>query len=90
MSLTESYGCNDESMDLLDGFFEQLRVLNLSGTEVTGVGVKEALKLPRLQHLIVNNCRHIGVDAIDWARSQGMRVDHRMSDDSGEGRQVRY
>lgn len=67
-----------------------LRTLDLSETDITGVGVKHALKATHLERLVVNNCRKIGIDAIDWARSQGVRVDYRMSDDTPEGRKVRY
>ena len=90
ISLAGSQQCSDNTVSLVAEGFRQLRKLDLSGTDITGVGVKHVLKAAHLEHLVVNNCRKIGIDAIDWARSQGVRVDYRMSDDTSGGNKVRY
>lgn len=65
-----------------------LRSLDLSETNITGVGIKEIVQSCHLEELVVNDCRLIGADAIEWARAQGLRVQCRMSD-NGSGKKLR-
>ena len=68
----------------------KLQSLDLSETEITGIAVKRAVQDGHLKELIINNCRNIGLDAVQWAREQGVRVQYRMSDGSVGGRKVRH
>ncbi|EPE29442.1 RNI-like protein [Glarea lozoyensis ATCC 20868] len=54
--------------------YPHLRVLDVSYTNVTGVAVKRFVK-SGIKHLKLDECNHISLDAIDWARSQGAHVD---------------
>ena len=89
-SLAGCSNCDDEAVATVTGALSKLRVLDLSATDITGVGVKQALQSKHLTKLVVNNCRRIGIDAIDWARSQGVQVEYRMLDDVSRGKKVRY
>lgn len=81
--------CRDEDAVKIINAMPRLLSLDLSETKITGVSVRHAIKQQNLQHLAVNNCSEIGIDAIAWAREQGVEVQHRMS--NGEkGRKVRY
>ncbi|KAL9613139.1 MAG: hypothetical protein Q9167_002304 [Letrouitia subvulpina] len=53
-----------------------LRVADLSGTAITGVGVKALVLKPgdRLDRLIIRSCRYISGDAIEFAQSAGVEV----------------
>lgn len=90
LSIAGSPSIQDNTVTQVVEALSRLRTLDLSETDISGVGVKQALQATHLEHLVVNHCRHIGIDAIDWARSRGVRVDHRMSDDPPGGRKVRY
>lgn len=69
----------------------KLEFLDVSGSDITGIGVKQLVQAPLIRHLVLNECRFLGRDAVDWARSQGVRVDYRMpAIDNGGGRKVRY
>ncbi len=89
LSLAGDQDCNDDTVSSISQALPSLRKLDLSETKITGVGVKHALNAVHLEHLVVNNCHKIGIDAIDWARSKGVRVDHRMSDDTSGSKKVR-
>ena len=80
----------DETVTQITKTLSKLKFLDLSETDITGVGVKQALQGKGLQQLVVNDCRFIGSDAIEWARSQGIRVQYRMSDNIAGGRKIRY
>ena len=90
LSLAACHGCDDKSVLLITGFSQKLTILDLSETDITGVGVKQALELKSLRKLVVNDCRRIGTDAIDWARSRGIQVEYRMSDNLSGGSKIRY
>ena len=68
----------------------KLQSLDLSGTNVTGVGVKDIVQAGDLEELVLNDCRLLGTDAVDWARAQGIRVTYRMSDGGSGCKKVRY
>lgn len=90
LSLAGCQPCSDESVVGIIETLPKLKTLDLSQTNITGVGVKSALKAKHLQKLVVNDCRLIGVDAIEWARSTGVQVEYRMTDNISGGRKVRY
>ncbi|EMC91162.1 hypothetical protein BAUCODRAFT_127081 [Baudoinia panamericana UAMH 10762] len=64
--------------------------LNLSDTSVTGVGVKSVTGLRNLKELVLNNCPQVGRDAVQWTRTQGIRVQSRNAPTQAGGHKVRY
>lgn len=67
-----------------------IRTLDLTGSGITGVGVREVAKLKKLEELVLDDCRSLGADAVAWAREQGLRVRYKMKSESGGGRRIRY
>ena len=62
----------------------QLKALDLSNSSVTGVGVKAILKgHGSLEWLGLNDCEHTSLDAVELARSMGVRVSYKSSDHKG-------
>jgi len=57
---------------------QNLGSITLSGTAITGVGVKKLIQnLPKLRQLVIRDCAQISTDAVAWARQQkGLRVDY--------------
>ena len=68
-----------------------LKTLHLANTMVTGVGVKALVtKLQGiLEYLNLDNCKSMGIDAVAWARSMGVRVAFSLADDSRNGKKIR-
>jgi len=84
----------DDCAVLISKTFKNLRRLDLSRTWVTGVGIRAivtALK-GKLERLDVSQCRHLGQDAVEWARSHGIEVVQRAepSISSRDSRRVLY
>ena len=73
---------DDDIADLLAHQLPNLRYLDLGITKITGVGVKAlALKTgSKLERLSINHCRSISIDAVEWARAQGINVSFTFSD----------
>lgn len=69
-----------------------LRVMDLSDTSVTGVTVKAAVRGLQLESLILAGCAHVGMDAVEWARNQGIKVvwSPPYVGAPGKGKKVRY
>ena len=58
----------------------KLEILDVSCTEITGVGVK-ALCLKRgayLEKLNLDHCEKVSVDAVEWARERGVEVQYNL------------
>lgn len=66
--------------------------VSLAGTSVTGFGVKRlVLSMRNLLLLDVSNCRSLGVDAVEWARSRGLKVKHmRPAEGKQAGKKIRH
>ncbi|KAF4548385.1 F-box domain-containing protein [Elsinoe fawcettii] len=73
---------------------KQLQALDLSHSDLTGVGVRAlAMGLADLKKVRVTCCNDLGVDAIEWARAKGIDVDcfwEKPGSGSMGGRSVRY
>ena len=82
--------CGDEDIAAIMDSLPKLKSLDVSETNITGVGVKTAIKPGHLVELIVNDCSKIGLDAIEWARQQGVSVRYRMSDGVKSGKKIRF
>jgi len=80
----------DHMIELVAARLKKLRTVDLSGTDVDGWGVRKLVEQGGVRHLILNDCRRLGADAVDWARSQGVRVDARTRESTNGGRKVRH
>ena len=88
-SLECCHGVDDSHLSIVASTFPKLESLNVSGTEVTGAGIKEVVN-NGLRKLVANNCRFVGLDAIQWARTQGVQVENRNTDVTTGGKKLRY
>ena len=68
-----------------------LRRLSLANTQITGVGVKAIVTAleGKLEYLNLDGCRNTSYDAVEWARSKGVRVAFSFSDRGRGGKKVR-
>ncbi|KAI6709791.1 hypothetical protein JHW43_007682 [Diplocarpon mali] len=80
------------SMDIGDnvalevvGLYPNVKKLDMASTRITGVAVKAFVE-NGLEWLKMNHCESVSVDAIDWARGQGVEVIHNFV---GQGVQMR-
>ena len=90
LALEGARNCGDETVSQIVKDLPKLRSLDLSATEITGVAVKEAVQSGHLEGLTLKDCRFLGRDAVEWARSQGVAVQYRMNDQVSGGRKIRY
>ncbi|RMY31425.1 hypothetical protein D0866_07303 [Hortaea werneckii] len=88
--LRPSSVCDDSITDVITEKLPSLHTVDLSGTDVTGVGVKKLLRNSNLKNLVVNDCRYLGSDAVAWAREHGVKVAYKMSSSETGGKKVRY
>jgi len=56
------------------GLYPSLKRLDISYTKITGVAVKIFIE-KGIKWLAMNECNHVGADAVDYARSQGVEVE---------------
>ena len=82
---------NDEALETLAAHLHCLTRLDLKLTPVTGVGIKALTNKPgsKLEWLNLNHCQDVGVDAVEYARSQGIEVSFKFQDVDGKSRRVR-
>lgn len=84
---------SDNTGTLLPDKLPKLRWLSLPNTrDITGVTVRALLdNLPpgQLEFIDLTGCRHVSPDAVEWARSKGVRVKC-SSGDSCTGRKIRW
>ncbi|OQO08974.1 hypothetical protein B0A48_05864 [Cryoendolithus antarcticus] len=90
LNFEECSYCDDTVIGVIADTLPKLQILNVSKTDITGVGVKLLVQSGSLKELIVNDCRNLGHDAVVWARNQGVKVECSSSDVSGMGKKVRY
>lgn len=89
LSLECCHGVDDKHLSIVAATLPKLQSLNVSGTEVTGACIKQIVD-NGLKKLVANNCRFIGLDAIQWARKQGVQVENRNTDTTTGGKKLRY
>ena len=67
---------NDDVAEALATNLPYLRILNVSQTKITGVGIKSLVEKPgaKLQRLYLEHCESVGIDAVEYARARGIRV----------------
>lgn len=90
LGLRPSSVCDDNITDVITDKLPKLRTVDLSGTDITGVGVKKLLQNSSLKNLVVNDCRYLGSDAVAWAREHGVKIAFKMSSSETGGKKVRY
>ncbi|KAF7190983.1 F-box/TPR repeat protein pof3 [Pseudocercospora fuligena] len=90
LSMTYCIPLDDARIYYIFKDFKQLRSLDVSGTKITGAGVKDVVSLGHVKELILNDCHYLGRDAVDWARSQGVKVEYRTSNDMYGGKKLRF
>ncbi|RMY49979.1 hypothetical protein D0865_07176 [Hortaea werneckii] len=90
LGLRPSSVCDDNITDVITEKLPSLHTVDLSGTDITGVGVKKLLRNSNLKNLVVNDCRYLGSDAVAWAREYGVKVAYKMSSSETGGKKVRY
>ena len=91
LDLQKTLSCDDTIMGIIGESLPMLRSLNVSETDITGVGLKQVVKRGELKRLIVNDCRRLGDDAVAWARARGVQVEHKTTSSFGSGgKKVRY
>lgn len=73
------HDCDDNKLERMLSALPKLRVLDLTGTLVTGVGVKNAIWTTSVKDLSLINCRHVGPDAVEWARAKGVKVQYKIT-----------
>lgn len=88
LNLECCHGVDDSYLSAVASSLKKLQSLNVSGTEVTGAGIKDVIK-NGLKKLVANNCRFVGLDAIQWARTQGVQVENRNTDTMTGGKKLR-
>ncbi|KAE8445648.1 hypothetical protein EG329_012945 [Mollisiaceae sp. DMI_Dod_QoI] len=64
---------NDSHALQIVGLYPNLRKVDMSGTQITGVAVKELVNRG-ITSLKLNECHSISPDAVQWARSKGIDV----------------
>ena len=83
---------DDEHMKRIATGCPMLEHVELSGLRITGITVKELCSHTAIKTLILSNCLNISLDAIDWARTRGVKVvvNQMGNERSSSGRRVRY
>lgn len=66
---------------------ENLKMVDVSATKVTGIGLCNIAKGENMEWVGVNGCENVGRDAVDRVRSWGVRVAARREQE--KGRKVR-
>ena len=68
-----------------------LRRLSLANTKVSGVGVKAVVTAleGKLEYLNLDGCKNTAYDAVEWARSKGVRVAFSFSEPRRGGKKLR-
>lgn len=68
-----------------------LRRLSLANTKVSGVGVKAVVTAlgGKLEYLNLDGCRYTAYDAVEWARSKGIRVAFSFPESRRGGKKLR-
>ena len=95
--ILKNTGIGDENVSLLaEKLLPHLKQLDLARTNVTGIGVKELIITGGQQHgscnlewLGLDECTRTSIDAVELARSRGVKVSYRFPDPQGS-KKVRH
>lgn len=91
LCLQRHSGMNDAVAAVIAALeLKELRCLDLTQAELTGVGVKVLVNSLNLETLVLNDCAKVSPDAVEWARAKGVTVKYRMSGEPSGGRKLRF
>lgn len=89
LALTRSLLIDDGVAELIALNMPLLISLDLSVSGVTGYGLKKIVEAcSHLKRVNMNQCERCGIDAVEWARSKGVKIDFMMNMKAG-GSKVR-
>lgn len=82
---------DDSTAEAIAGSCPRLKNLNLSGTKITGVGVKSLVQKPQgmIEELCLNDCTGVGLDAVAYAEARGINLSFRFPDSVKYGKRIR-
>ena len=82
---------DDFTAEAIAGSCPKLKKLNLSGTKITGVGVKSLVQKPHgmIEELCLNDCTGVSLDAVAYAEAKGINVSFRFPDSVKYGKRIR-
>ncbi|KAF2859756.1 hypothetical protein K470DRAFT_258608 [Piedraia hortae CBS 480.64] len=79
---------DDDSVGVILSRLTNLRIVDFSRSAITGVSVRALVRSGHVRHIILRECTHVRRDAVDWARSQGITVEHSVFKEPKGGRKV--
>ena len=75
LALLEVVGLGDSEIIGVVKALPQLKLLDVSGSNITGAGIADIVRIGRITDLVVRECHKISHrDAIDFARARGVKV----------------
>jgi len=75
LGLVDCPAINDQVAAVIAEHGKRLKTLQIPNAKITGVGLKKlVLACPSLAAVDLNGCRDVSMDAVDWAREQGLSV----------------
>lgn len=91
LNLNNCSNVDDEFATLIAENCSALERLSLKNSGVSGVGVKAIVTAleGKLEYLNLNGCIHTSYDAVEWARSKGVRVAFSLSEGGSGGKKIR-
>ena len=91
LNLNNCSNVDDELATLIAENCTALKRLSLANTGVSGVGVKAIVTAleGKLEYLNLDGCIHTWYDAVELARSKGIRVAFSLSEDGRGGKKIR-
>ena len=79
LGLVDCPAINDQVAAVIAEHGKRLKTLQIPNSKITGVGLKKlVLACPSLAAVDLNGCRDVSMDAVDWAREQGLSVTWKM------------
>jgi len=75
LGLIDCQAINDQVAAVIAEHGKRLKTLQIPNSKITGVGLKKlVLACPSLAAIDLNGCKDVSIDAVDWAREQGLSV----------------
>jgi F-box/TPR repeat protein Pof3 len=79
----------DQRVVQVASLYPKLHKLDVSGTKVTGVAVRQFVDMG-ITWLGLNECEQVGLDAVEWARGKGVDVSFNFPSRSANSRNARF
>jgi len=75
LALLDCRAIDDEVVSTIAAQGKKLKSLRLPSSRITGVGLKALIQAcPSLAYINVDGCQAISLDAVQWAKSQGVTI----------------